>query len=186
MISSTDIRKGMMLDMEGELYVVMDFQHVAKGNKRSYIQTKLRNLKTGNQAEQRLRADDKVNQVFMEQLTMEYLYEDRGEYVFMNMNSHEQFNLSKELVEDTITYLIPNIEVKVDFYNQKPIGIHLPITVDLKITETEPGLKGATVTNVYKSATTETGLIVQVPPFINNGEVIRVDTRDGRYVERVK
>ena len=186
MISATDIRKGMILKLDGKLYSVMDYQHVAKGNKRSYVQAKLRNLKDGGQREERLRSGDKVEQVFVEQTSMEYLYQDRNEYVFMNTETNEQVSLMRDMVEDALPYMIPNVQVKINFHDGKALGIQLPTTVDLKIVETEPGLKGATVTNVFKPAKTETGLVVPVPPFINNGEMIRVDTRDGRYVERVK
>lgn len=176
----------MVIKFEGEPYVVMDYQHVAPGNWRAMVQVKMRHLKLGHVKENRFRSEDKVEQVFVEGIAMEYLYQDGEHFVFMNLKTYDQIMLNKEVIGDGLGYLKPNTEVLVNYYDGEAISILMPNTVDLKVIETEPGLKGATVTNVYKSAKVETGIIIQVPPFVENGEVIRVDTREGKYLERVR
>jgi elongation factor P len=176
----------MVIKFEGEPYVVMDYQHVAPGNWRAMVQVKMRHLKQGHVKENRFRSEDKVEQVFVEGIAMEYLYQEGEHYVFMNLKTYDQIMLNKEVIGDGLGYLKPNTEVLVNYYDGEAISILMPNTVDLKVIETEPGLKGATVTNVYKMAKLETGISIQVPPFVGNGEVIRVDTREGKYIERVR
>jgi elongation factor P len=136
--------------------------------------------------EHRFRSEDRVEQAMVDEQEMEYLYKDGDQYCFMNTQDYEQIHLSKDTLGDAANYLIPNIQLKIQMYEGRAVGIDLPITVDLTVTETEPGLKSATVSNVTKPATLETGLVVQVPPFINAGEKIRVDTAEGKYLERAK
>jgi elongation factor P len=148
------------------------------------VQTKLRNLRAGTQTEYRFRSEDKPERVTLEQHDMEYLYESDGQYHFMNTENYEQIALDGELLGDAMQYVTPNSRIQVEFHESKPMGVSLPKTVDLKVLETAPGLKTATVTNALKPATTETGLVVQVPNFINEGDVIRVDTETGEYLQR--
>jgi elongation factor P len=150
------------------------------------VQSSLRNLKTGANYEHRFRSGDVVEQGVLDAHEMEYLYASGNEYVFMNTETYEQVHLGAEVLGDGVNYLTPNCKIEIDFYEGNPVAITLPLTVDLKVVETEPGLKGATVTNQTKPATLETGLVVQVPPFIDVDEKIRVDTSDGTYVERAK
>lgn len=186
MISATQIKRGMTIKHNNELYRVFSFQHITPGNWRGMVQTKLRSLKSGSLIEHRFRSDDSVEVAYLENHEVEYLYSDGSDYYFMNTETFEQFHLSSDLLENSIPFMTPNIKLKVEFYEGKPIGIELPGSVELRVVSTEPALRGATVSNVNKPATLETGLVIQVPPFINEGELIRVDTSDGKYLERVK
>ncbi len=186
MIAATQIKRGMTIKLNNELYRVFSFQHITPGNWRGMVQTKLKSVKTGSIIEHRFRSEDRVDQAYLETHEMEYLYTDGTDYYFMNTASFEQIHLPMELLEDSVPYLTPNIKIQVEFYEGKPIGIELPPSVELKVISTEPALRGATVSNVNKPATLETGLVIQVPPFVNEGEVIRVDTNEGKYLERVK
>jgi elongation factor P len=186
MIAATQLKRGMAIKLNGELYRVFSFQHITPGNWRGMVQTKLKSIKSGSIIEHRFRSEDRVEQAYLETHEMEYLYSDGTDYYFMNTESFEQFHLPADLLEDAIPYLIPNIRIQVEFYDAKPIGVELPGSVELRVVATEPALRGATVSNVNKPATLETGLVIQVPPFINEGEMIRVDTNDGKYLERVK
>jgi elongation factor P len=186
MIAATQIKRGMTIKLNGELYRVFAFQHITPGNWRGMVQTKLKSVKTGSIIEHRFRSEDRVEQAYLETHEMEYLYTDGTDYYFMNTVSFEQIHLPMELLEDSVSYLTPNIKIQVEFYEGKPIGIELPPSVELKVVSTEPALRGATVSNVSKPATLETGLVIQVPPFVNEGEVIRIDTNEGKYQERVK
>lgn len=186
MIPVTQIRKGMAIRHEDGAYVVLAVEHITPGNWRGMVQMKLRNIKTGSATQQRFRAEDRVDPVHMDQVEMEYLYDSGNAHVFMNLTNYEQIEVAKETAPDFAQFIKANTNVMLNYCDGELIGIDLPTTVDLQVRQTEPGLKGATVTNVYKPATLETGLVVQVPPFINIGEVVRIDTRDGAYVERVK
>jgi elongation factor P len=186
MIAATQIKRGMTIKLNNELYRVFSFQHITPGNWRGMVQTKLKSVKTGSIVEHRFRSEDRVEQAFLENHEMEYLYSDGTDYFFMNTETFDQIHLPLELLDDSIQYLIPNIKIQVEFYESRPIGIELPPSVELKVVATEPALRGATVSNVNKPATLETGMVIQVPPFINEGEVIRVDTNEGKYLERVK
>jgi len=186
MIAATQIKRGMTIKLNNELYRVFSFQHITPGNWRGMVQTKLKSIKSGSIIEHRFRSEDRVEQAYLETHEMEYLYSDGTDYHFMNTETFEQFHLPADLLEDTIPYLIPNIRIQVEFYEGIPIGIELPPSVEMKVVSTEPSIKGATVSNVNKPATLETGLVIQVPPFVNEGEMIRVDTSDGKYMERVK
>ena len=185
-VNCTEVRKGMVIKVENNDFLVVDRQHITPGNWRGMVQTKLRNLKTGTQTEHRFRSEDKVERVSFEQHEMEYLYESDGIYHFMNTETYDQIGLDAEQLGDAVHYLLANTRISVEFYEGQPMGVSLPKTVDLKVTDTAPGLKTATVTNVLKPATVETGLVVQVPNFIDVGEVIRVDTESGAYLSRAK
>ncbi len=186
MIAATQMKRGMTIKLNGELYRVFSTMHITPGNWRGMVQTKLKSLKTGSIIENRFRSEDRVEQAYLETHEMEYLYTDGTDYYFMNTATFEQIHLPMDLLEDSIPYLTPNIKIQVEFYEGRPIGIDLPPSVALKVISTEPALRGATVSNVSKPATLETGLVIQVPPFVNEGEVIRVDTAEGKYQERVK
>lgn len=185
-ISATQLKKGMIIKLNGELFQVFSYQHITPGNWRGMVQTKLRNVKTGSIIEHRFRSEDRVERAFLDEREMEYLYNDGTDYYFMDTQTYEQVHLTKDLLGDMIMYLVANTVIKVEFYEGRPTGIELPPSVDLKVIETEPWLRGATVSNVNKPATLETGLVIQVPPFIQPGELIRVDTGEGKYLERVK
>jgi elongation factor P len=184
LIAATQLRVGMVIMHQNDLWRVMQVVHVTPGNWRGMVQTKLRNLRAGTQTEHRFRSEDKPERVTLEQHEMEFLYESDGLYHFMNTENFEQVALDKDILGDAVNYLIPNSRIVVEFHEVTPMGIELPKTIDLKVTDTPPGLKTATVTNALKPATTETGFVVQVPNFINTGDVVRVDTETGAYLER--
>lgn len=186
MISATSLRRGMVIRKDGELFSVFSFTHLTPGNKRGFVQSKLRNLRTGALIDHRFRSVDTVERVALEQQEMEYLYKDGADYVFMNTTTYEQVHLGENLLGNSTLYLVPNITIRVEFHQQTPVGIQLPTTVDLEVVETEPGLKSATASSVNKPAKLETGLVVQVPPFVNAGEKVRVDTNSGDYLERAR
>ena len=186
MIAATQIKRGMTIKLNGELYRVFSTMHITPGNWRGMVQTKLKSVKTGSIIENRFRSEDRVEQAYLETHEMEYLYTDGTDYYFMNTTTFEQIHLPLDLLEEAVPYLTPNIKIQVEFYEGRPIGIDLPPSVELKVISTEPALRGATVSNVNKPATLETSLVIQVPPFVNEGEVIRVDTSEGKYQERVK
>ncbi|MBI2820793.1 MAG: elongation factor P [Acidobacteria bacterium] len=186
MISATRIRKGMILLYEGVPHRVLDFHHHTPGNLRAMVHTKLRNLKTGSSTDVRFRASDTVEKASLEEHEMEYLYSDGSMHHFMNSENFEQVALDSEMLGDCVDYLTQNLKIQVEFFEGKPIGVELPPVVELTVVETEPELRGATVSNVTKPAKLETGVIVQVPAFIKEGERIRVDPNDGRYVERAR
>src|SRR5262245_19143057 len=186
LIPATHLRVGMIIQHQNDLWRVMNVVHVTPGNWRGMVQTKLRNLRSGTQTEYRFRSEDKPERVTLEQHDMEYLYESDGQYHFMNTENYEQIALDADLLGDSMHYLKPNSRIQVEFHEGKPMGISLPKTVDRKVIETPPGLRSATVTNALKPATTETGLVVQVPNFITEGDLIRVDTETGEYLQRAK
>ncbi len=185
-ISANQLRSGMVILHDKELFSVFSITHRTPGNLRAFVQAKLRNLRTGAMIEHRFRSEDRVERAVLDETEMEYLYSDGSDYYFMNTETFEQIHLSADTLGDAVRYLLSNLHIKVEFYEGNPVSIELPATVDLEVVETEPGLKGATVSNVTKPATLETGLVVQVPPFIDVGEKIRVDTAEGNYLERVK
>src|SRR5512140_1669947 len=186
MIQATQLKKGMCIKHENDLYRIVDAQHKTPGNLRGLVQAKIRSLRTGAISEHRFRSVDMVERAILDEAQMEYLYQDGDMYHFMNNESYEQIGLSAEVLGDAVNYLIANIKLAIEFYEERPVGIDLPLTVEMKVMETEPGIKGASVSNVGKPAKMETGLIVSVPPFINEGDVIRIDTATGSYIERVK
>ena len=184
MISATQLRPGMVIKFNNDLFSVFSMTHRTPGNLRGFVQARMRNLKSGTMIEHRFSSEDRVEKAMLEEHEMEYLYDDGEYFYFMNTESYEQMHLMKDLLGEATNYLIPQLKITVEFYEGKPIGVELPATVDLTVVETEPGLKGATVSNVTKPAKLETGLVVQVPPFITEGEKIRVNTSDASYQER--
>jgi elongation factor P len=178
------MRPGMVIKHNNDLHTVFSVEHRTPGNLRAFIQAKLRNLRTGAMFEHRFRSSDPIDKITVDQVQMEYLYQDGDSHVFMNTENYEQLHLGKDVLGDAVDYLTPNLQISVEFFDDKPVGVELPQTVELTIVETEPGLKSATASSVTKPAKTETGLVVQVPPFINEGEKIRVDTSEGAYLSR--
>jgi len=183
-IPATQLRPGMIIKHNNDLHAVFSVEHRTPGNLRAFIQAKLRNLRTGAMFEHRFRSPDPIEKINVDEVQMEYLYNDGDAYYFMNTENYEQIHLTKDILGDAVDYLTPNLQIRVEFFDGKAVGIELPQTVDLQVIETEPGLKSATASSVTKPAKTETGLVVQVPPFINEGETIRVDTAGGTYLSR--
>lgn len=167
-----------------DLYSILKMEHRTPGNLRAFVQVKMRNLRTGAMFDNRFSSTEQVERAILDEQEMEFLFDDGEQYTFMNTETYDQVALNRELLGDAVSYLIPNIKVHVEFYEGKPMSVELPATVELKVIETEPGLKGATVSNVGKPAKLETGLVVQVPAFINEGETIKVNTSEGTYLER--
>ena len=183
-IPATQLRPGMIIKHNNDLHSVFSVEHRTPGNLRAFIQAKLRNLRTGAMFEHRFRSPDPIEKINVDEEQMEFLYADGGDYYFMNTTNYEQLHLNRDILGDAVDYLTANLQIKIEFFDGKPVGVELPQTVDLKVIETEPGLKSATASSVTKPATTETGLVVQVPPFINEGEKIKVDTAEGVYLSR--
>jgi len=186
MIKAVDLRKGKTILHEGELYIVHDAQHVAKGNKRSYMQTKLKNFKQGNVVDVRFSVDDRIEVPFVEDKEFEFLYQDGHGFVIMDTSTFDQLTADEEIVGDAKNFLIPNEKVNCQFLDGQIISFELPHVVTLEVTDTPPVVKGATVQNQPKDAMLETGVKVRVPAFIEPGEKIRVDTRTGEYIDRAK
>jgi elongation factor P len=184
MIAATQLRPGMIIKFNNELHSVFSMVHRTPGNLRGFVQAKMRNLRSGSMIEHRFSSEDKVERIALDEHEMEYLYDDGEYFYFMNTENYEQMHLTKDLLGDAVLYLTPQLHVNVEFYEGKPISVELPPSVEMTVMETEPGLKGATVSNVTKPAKMETGLVVQVPPFINQGERIRISTSEGTYQER--
>jgi elongation factor P len=185
-IQANDIRKGMVILFEGTPVKVMDFHHHTPGNLRAMVQTRLRNLLTGNSFEHRFRSNDTIEKVTLEQQKMEYLYSDGTHHHFMNSETYEQVALTDEELGDAAQWLTEGLKIEVDFYEGTPIGVTLPASMELTVVETEPMLKGATASNSNKPAKLENGVTIYVPPFIEVGEKIRVNPAEARYMERVK
>ncbi|MBM3738746.1 MAG: elongation factor P [Acidobacteria bacterium] len=184
MLSATQLRPGMIIKFNNDLYSIFKTEHRTPGNLRGFVQAKMRKLSSGSMTEHRFSSEDRVEKVIMDEHEMEYLYDDGESFYFMNTETFDQIHLTGDLLGDAVNYLIPQFKVTVVFYEGKPLSVDLPPSVDMKVVETEPSLKGATVSNVTKPAKLETGLVVQVPPFITEGELIRVSTADGSYLER--
>jgi len=183
-IPATQLRPGMVIKHNNDLHSVFSVEHRTPGNLRAFIQAKLRNLRTGAMFEHRFRSADPIDKITVDEVNMEYLYNDGDDYYFMNTENFEQTHLTRDILGESVEYLTPNLQIKVEFFDGKAVGIELPQTVILTVVETEPGLKSATASSVTKPAKTETGLVVQVPPFINEGEKIKVDTAEGVYLSR--
>ena len=178
------MKKGMLIKMGPDLFRVLDVQHVTPGNLRGFVRVKMRNVRSGLLADNRFRSEDTVERETLDEREMQYLYQDGDDYYFMDTVSFDQVHLSSEALGDSVNYLKPEMTIQVEFYGTEPMGIELPLTVDLKVVDTAPGIKGATASNQIKPATTETGLVVNVPPFVNTGDMIRVSTETGEYLAR--
>jgi len=184
MISVNDFRTGLTIELDGDVWQVLEFQHVKPGKGAAFVRSKLRNLRNGNIQERTFRAGEKVPRAHVETRQMQYLYESGGEYVFMDNETYEQISLPAERLEREVKFLKENMNVNIMIYQGETIGVQLPNTVELEVTDTEPGIKGDTATGGSKSATLETGLVVQVPLFVNVGDRLIIDTRTGEYVSR--
>jgi len=184
MISSTQMRPGMVVKFNNDLFSVFSVVHRTPGNLRGFVQAKMRNVRSGTMIEHRFSSEDRIERAELEEQKMEYLYDDGEYYYFMNTETFEQLHLTKDILGDAVQYLVPQLQVSVEFYEGKPMSVELPATVDMTVVETEPGMRGASVSNVTKAAKLETGLVVQVPPFITEGEKIKVNTAEGTYQER--
>ena len=184
-IQATRLRKGMLVKLGNDLFRVLDLHHLTPGNKRAHIQARLRNIRTLALADQKFRAEEDVERATLDEREMQYLYNDSDHYYFMDTSSYEQIHISSEALGESVHYLIPDAIIHVEFYDVEPVGIELPQTVDLVVKETVPGIKGATASAQVKPATLETGLVIQVPSFVNEGDKVRVNTETGEYQSRV-
>jgi elongation factor P len=184
-IQATRLRKGMLIKHEGALCRVVDLHHITPGNKRGHVQCKMRDIRTLRLSDYKFRSEDDIERATLDEHQMQFLYREGEAFHFMNTESYEQIQLSQEILGDSALYLLPDSVISVEFYETDPVGIHLPQTVDLKVADTVPGIKGATASAQVKPATMETGLVVTVPAFINSGDVIRINTETGEYLSRV-
>ena len=185
-MKATNIRKGNILRVKGVLYRVLNMDHVTPGKGRAHVQTKLRNVVEGTQTEVRFRSDEDVEKVIIESKEMQFLYEDQAGLHFMDTQSYDQVAIAEDQIGDAKSYLLPDAVIQVQWFEGRPLGVELPPVVEMKVVETPPGVKDSTASAQRKPATLETGLVVQVPAFIETGEMIRVSTIDGTYSERVK
>ena len=179
------LRAGMCVLHNNEVCSIMSVTHRTPGNLRAFVQVRMRNLKNGNSFEHRFASTESVERAILDTIPMEYLYSDGDMHHFMSQENYEQVTLSNDALGDTLRYILPNSVIKVDFYEGLPVGVELPNTVVLEIVETEPGMKGATASSSYKPAKMQTGLVVQIPPFVEAGAKIEIDTRENKYLRRV-
>jgi elongation factor P len=184
LIQATQMRAGMCILFEGDICRIMSVNHVTPGNWRGFVQAKMRSLKSGNSFEHRFGSTEKVERAILDTMQMEYLYSDPSGHHFMNQETYDQIAMDDETLGTNKLYLLPNTVLQIDFYEERPVGIELPNTVTLEVVDTEPSMKGATASASYKSAKLETGLVVMVPPFIEVGNRIVVDTREDKYLSR--
>ena len=183
-IQATRMRKGMLIKIGNDLFRVLELQHVTPGNLRGFVRAKFRNIRSGTLSDQKLRSEDMVERAVLDERQMQYMYNSGDDYYFMDTETYEQTHISSEALGDSVNYLIAEMTISVEFYGSEPVGIELPQTVDLLVQDTVPAIKGATANAQLKPATLETGLIVQVPPFISPGDKIRVNTETGEYQSR--
>jgi elongation factor P len=183
-IQATRMKKGMLIKVGEDLFRVLELQHVTPGNLRGFVRVKFRNIRTGTLSDQKLRSEDSVERAVLDERAMQYLYRDGDSFHFMDTDSYEQLHISEEALGEAVNYLVPDAVINVEFYGSEPVGIELPVTVDLKVEDTAPGIKGATASAQVKPARLETGLVVQVPPFVNTGDRVRVSTETGEYLSR--
>ncbi len=183
-VQATRLRKGMLIKLGNDLFRILELHHLTPGNKRAHIQVRLRNIRTLALADQKFRAEEDIERATLDEREMQYLYSDGDMYYFMDTSTYEQVHISSEALGDSKNYLVADSLIRVEFYDVEPVGIELPATVDLVVKETVPGIKGATASAQVKPATLETGLVVQVPPFVNEGDKIRVSTETGEYQSR--
>ncbi|UCF29990.1 MAG: elongation factor P [bacterium] len=186
MIATNQFRRGLKVELDGEPYAIVEFQHVKPGKGGAFVRTKLKSLVSGNVIDRTFRSGEKVKRPDFEEKEMQYLYGDENGYHFMDLVSYEQIQVSPDDLGDSIGFLQEQVNVSVQLYNGKPIGVELPIFVELKVVKSEPGVKGDTASGATKPAELETGAVIQVPLFVEEGEVVKIDTRTGDYVERVK
>ncbi|WP_028559997.1 elongation factor P [Paenibacillus pinihumi] len=184
MISVNDFKTGLTVEVDGDIFTVLDFQHVKPGKGAAFVRSKLKNLRNGNTVERTFRAGETIGRAIIENREVQYLYNSGNEYTFMDNESYDQFNLEKKQLEWEVNFLKENMNVNIASYQGEIIGITMPNSVELKVVETEPGIKGNTATGATKNAKVETGLNVQVPLFINEDDVLLIDTREGKYISR--
>ena len=185
-VLATEIRASNLLEFNKRVWRVLKCYHVHVGGRGgAFMQVEMKDIESGTKLNQRFRTDEKIERAFVEARDMTYLYQDGDNHVFMDKNNYEQLNLSSEFIEGQVEYMLPNADIQINFHNERPIGVQLPPSVILTVAETEPNLKGATATSSYKSAKMETGLTVMVPPFVLEGEKIKINTDSGEYIERV-
>ena len=185
MISTGDLRRGIAIEMDGQLFHVLEFQHLKIGRGSAQVRMRLRNIRTGAIIDRSVQAGEKWPRVQLDHRPVQFLYEEAGNYFFMDQETFDQIVMNKDKLGDAVNYLKDSMEIEIQMYGEEPIGVDLPITVELQITKTDPGIRGDTATGGTKPATLETGLTVNVPLFVNQGERIKVDTRTGEYLERV-
>jgi elongation factor P len=185
MISTGDLRKGIAIELDGELWQILDYHHIKMGRGSAQVRIKLRNVKRGQTVERSFQAGEKWPRAILEKRPVQFLYQDGSDYHFMETETYEQFQLTAEQLGDVTSYLIEGMTLDRTSYQGETIGVELPVSVELRVTETEPGFAGDTQSGARKPATTESGLVVQVPIFVNEGDVIKVDTRTGEYLTRV-
>ena len=185
MVSTNDIRPGQSLIIEGSIYLILEYQHVKPGKGKAFVKTKLKNLSDGGVVDKTFRADENVEQAFIDKQSFNYLYKDSNDYVFMNNETYEQINLNEMIIEDKYLLMKENQEITIQMYKNTPIDILLPASVELKVTKAEPAVKGDTVTSTNKIVTCETGLEISVPMFIEENEIIKVDTKNRTYMTRL-
>jgi len=185
MVSTNDIRPGQSILVDNTLYLILEYQHVKPGKGKAFVKTKLKNLSSGGVLDKTFRADEDVQQAFIDKLMFQFLYKDGEDFIFMNNDTYEQLSLSPSIVEDKYLFLTSNQEVTIQMYNDTPIDLVLPPTVSLKVSKAEPAVKGDTVSSSTKSITCETGLVLNVPMFIEQDEMIKVDTKNSSYMTRI-
>jgi len=186
MYSTTDFRKGLKIEIGGEPFVIVDFQHVKPGKGGAFVRTRLKSLVSGNVIDQTFRSGDRVDKPDLEEQEMQFLYETGGEFHFMDTQTFEQLFLTADQLGDSKDFLKENIVIKALFHNRRPIGIEVPMFVELRIVKSDPGIRGDTATGATKPATLESGAVIQVPLFVEEGDVVRIDTRTREYITRVK
>jgi elongation factor P len=184
-IQATRLRKGMLIKMDANLYRVLDLYHITPGNKRAHVQCKLRDIRTSRLIDHKFRSEDDVERAVLDEVEMQFLYREGDLFHFMDLASYEQVHLTRETLGDQALYLLPEAVIRVEMYDGQPVGIELALTVDLKVVDAVPGIKGATAAAQVKPATLETGLVVSVPAFVNTGDVVRINTETGEYLSRV-
>src|SRR4029079_14373216 len=184
-LQATRMKRGMLIKMGPDLFRVLDLTHFTPGNKRGFVQARMRNIRTGQQADNKFRAEEDVERAILDERQMQYLYRDGDAFHFMDTSSYEQIHLDAEVLGDNASYILPEMVIAMEFYGDEPVGIELPVTVDLKVVDTTPGINRATASAQVKPATLETGLVVQVPPHVNIGDVIRVGTEDAEYQKKL-
>ncbi len=186
MITPSDLRKGMTIEMDGELYQIVSAEHYKPGKGPAFVRAKIRNLDSGAIVNHKFRTDEKVKRAMLEERKATFLYRDGERYIFMDSESYEQFPFSAESLSGVLDYLVENMELTLTYSQGKPISVEPPVTVEMKVTRADPGFKGDTATGATKPVTVESGAIIQVPLFIEEGNIIKIDTRSGEYIERVK
>lgn len=185
-VSTAEFRNGLKLEIEGEPYIVVEFQHVKPGKGGAFVRTKMKSLKTGNVIDRTFRSGEKVNTPELEERTMQYLYAADKDRVFMDTTNYEQITMNEAQLGENLNYLKENMEIKVLYHKGRPINVDIPMFVELMIARTEPGVRGDTASGGSKPATLETGAVVKVPFYLNEGEIVKIDTRTGTFIERVK